>query len=53
LEQNSRHGTETGKKMFMRLHAQAKSLGDQKLTDFCQDFLAVYQKYYINGHIEW
>jgi hypothetical protein len=46
-------GTETGKKMFMRLHAQAKSLGDQKLTDFCQDILKVYQEHDINGHIEW
>lgn len=45
--------TETGKKMFIRLHTLACSLNDEKIKAFCEDILAVYEKHDINGHIEW
>jgi hypothetical protein len=46
-------GTETGKKMFIRLYKQAENLGDEKTINFCQDILQVYQEHNINGHIDW
>lgn len=45
--------TETGKKMFIRLHEIAKERGDSVLVQFCREILLVYEKYGINGHIEW
>ena len=45
--------TETGKKMFIRLLSVAKHDGNNKLVDFCEDILATYEKYGINGHIIW
>lgn len=45
--------TETGKKMFIRLQALAKERGDDLLVSFCRDILLVYERYGINGHIDW
>ncbi len=45
--------TETGKKMFIRLYELAKSEKNKKLIRFCTDILETYEKYNINGHIEW
>lgn len=45
--------TETGKKMFIRLHEVAKQQGDKKLEKFCLDILKVYDQHNINGHIVW
>ncbi len=45
--------TETGKKMFIRLHELAKKEGDEKLIAFCEDILSVYEKHGINSHIQW
>lgn len=45
--------TETGKKMFIRLYDLAKSEANEELKKFCADVLKTYEKYNINGHIEW
>jgi hypothetical protein len=45
--------TETGKKMFIRLYELAKSEGNDELKKFCEGVLETYEKYNINGHIEW
>jgi predicted restriction endonuclease len=45
--------TETGKKIFIRLYDEAKSLGDKEVMKFCEDVLKVYEKDNINGHIVW
>jgi len=45
--------TESGKKMFIRLWQRAGEIGDEKTKKFCEDILNTYEKYDINGHIEW
>lgn len=45
--------TESGKKMFIRLWETAKRLGDKETQKFCEDILNTYEKYNVNGHIEW
>jgi len=45
--------TETGKKMFIHLYELSNYLKENKLKNFCQDILAVYEKYDMNGHIVW
>lgn len=45
--------TETGKKMFIRLHDLATSEGDETLQKFCKDILSTYDKYGMNSHIKW
>ena len=45
--------SETAKKMFIRLHEQARSLGDETIVDFSRAILEVYEEHDINGHIEW
>ena len=45
--------TETGKKMFTRLYGLAKKEEHSKLVAFCRDILQTYERYGINGHIEW
>lgn len=45
--------TETGKKMFIRLHELAKKEEDKKLLSFCEDVLRTFEKHDINGHIVW
>ena len=45
--------TETGKKMFIRLMEAAESIGDRDTVEFCKNILLVYEKFNINGHIEW
>jgi len=45
--------TETGKKMFIRLYVLAKKENDKMLVDFCIEVLKTYEKFNINGHIEW
>lgn len=45
--------TETGKKMFIRLYDQAKSINDIETMNFCAEILEVFEKNNINGHIEW
>ena len=45
--------TEAGKKMFVRLLALAKEEEHSQLESFCEDVLAIYEKYGINGHITW
>lgn len=48
--------TETGKRMFIRL-LELVQVGDDdnkaKITEFCEDILAVFDKHGVNGHIEW
>jgi len=45
--------TETGKRLFIRLHELAKKEGEKSLVDFCEEILKVYEKHNINGHIVW
>jgi len=45
--------TESGKKMFIRLWETSKRIGDKETQKFCEDILTTYEKYNINGHIEW
>jgi 5-methylcytosine-specific restriction endonuclease McrA len=45
--------TESGKKMFIRLWETSKRLGDKETQKFCEEILSTYEKYNINGHIEW
>ncbi|MBQ9253751.1 MAG: HNH endonuclease [Bacteroidales bacterium] len=45
--------TETGKKMFIRLYELAKKENDELLMNFTSEILAIFDKYGINGHIEW
>lgn len=45
--------TETGKRMFIRLYELAKKENDELLINFTKDILSVFDKYGINGHIEW
>ena len=45
--------TETGKKMFIRLSEAAKSIGDEETVEFCEAVLTVYEKFNVNGHIQW
>lgn len=45
--------TETGKKMFIRLYELAKKEDDTFLMNFTSELLAVFEKYGVNGHIEW
>lgn len=45
--------TETGKKMFIRLHELVKKEKNTELLKFCEDILEMYEKYNINSHIVW
>ena len=45
--------TTTGKKMFINLYNLAKASGEKELEEFCAELLKVFEKYKINGHIEW
>lgn len=45
--------TESGKKMFIRLWETAKIIGDTETKKFCEEILKTYEKFNINGHIEW
>ncbi len=45
--------TETAKRLFVNLQAQAKELGDTELEKFARDVLKTYEKHGVNGHIEW
>ncbi|HPW67036.1 MAG TPA: HNH endonuclease signature motif containing protein [Salinivirgaceae bacterium] len=45
--------TETAKKMFINLYELTKIKGEKELNKFSADILKVFEKYGINGHIEW
>lgn len=45
--------TESGKKMFIRLWETAKRIHDEETQKFCEEILKTYDKFNINGHIEW
>lgn len=45
--------TESGKKMFIRLYELAKTEGNADLLAFTAAILEVFEKYDVNGHIEW
>lgn len=45
--------TESGKKMFIRLWETAKRIGDTETKKICEEILKTYEKFNINGHIEW
>lgn len=47
--------TTTGKKLFINLFNLAKSEQEmnENLVNFCTEILEVFEKYDINGHIEW
>jgi hypothetical protein len=45
--------TESGKRFFIRLYRRALAVGDQHMIAFCQQILATYEQFGINGHIEW
>ncbi len=45
--------TETGKKMFIRLYELAQKEQDEQLENFTKEILEIYEKYDINGHIDW
>lgn len=45
--------TESGKKMFIRLWETAQRIGDTETKEFCEEILKTYEKFNINGHIEW
>lgn len=39
--------------MFIHLYELAKKEKNEKLIKFCSDILSTYEKYNINGHIDW
>lgn len=39
--------------MFIRLWETAKRINDKETQKFCVEILKTYDKYNINGHIEW
>lgn len=45
--------TTTGKKVFINLYNLAKAEGNEELVKFCSEVLEVFEKFGINGHIEW
>lgn len=45
--------TTTGKKLFINLYNLAKKENDKKLLQFCSEVLNVFEKFGMNGHIEW
>lgn len=45
--------TESGKKMLIRMWEVAIQIKDENTQNFCEEILKVYEKYNINGHIEW
>ena len=45
--------TESGKKMLIGLWEASIKIGDEKTQKFCEEVLGVYEKFNINGHIEW
>ena len=45
--------TETGKKMFILLYELSKSEDENNYMKFCEEILNLFDKYNINGHIEW
>ena len=45
--------TETAKKMFIHLYELTKAKGEVTLNKFSADILKVFEKYGINGHIDW
>lgn len=45
--------TESGKRFFIRLYRRALAIGDQHMMAFCRQVLDTYDKFGINGHIEW
>ena len=45
--------TETAKKMFIHLYELTKVKGETTLNEFASDILDVFEKYGINGHIDW
>jgi predicted restriction endonuclease len=45
--------TETGKKMFINFYNVAQSIGDNKNKEFFEAILDVFEKFDVNGHIEW
>ena len=45
--------TETAKKMFVNLYELTKVKGETTLNRFSADILEVFEKYGINGHIDW
>ena len=47
------NATESGKRMHIRLHAVAKREQNERMASFAREVLAVYDKYDVNGHIEW
>ncbi len=53
LMKKSLSQTEIGKKIIIRLYKIAKKEGAEKLIEFCEDILKIYEKYHIDSHIEW
>lgn len=47
------NATESGKRMFMRLYTLSKREGEEHLEEFAAEVLSVFEKYDINGQIEW
>lgn len=45
--------TESGKKMLIRLWEASIKIGDAETKKFCEEVLSVYERFNINGHIEW
>ena len=45
--------TETAKKMFIHLYELTKVKGETTLNKFSVDILKTFEKYGINGHIDW
>ncbi|MDW8299558.1 MAG: HNH endonuclease signature motif containing protein [Anaerolineae bacterium] len=45
--------TESGKRFFIRLYRVARAIGDQHMIEFCRQILATYDRFGINGHIDW
>lgn len=45
--------TKTAKKMFINLYELTKRKGEKTLNEFSAEILKVFEKYGINGHIDW
>lgn len=52
MKKNLRH-TEAAKNLFIRMYKLAEKGEDENLMKFCSAVLELYDRYGINGHIEW
>ena len=47
------NATESGKRLFIRLRGIAKHEGNEHMAAFTREILEIYDRYDVNGHIQW